>query len=87
MAVGVVNLVCALSPERVILGGGVMSQRHLFPAVRRKVRELLNGYVQAAAISEDNDRYIVPPGLGSRSGVLGALALAERAMYREMTSR
>lgn len=79
LALGVVNLVCTLSPERVILGGGVMSQRQLFPSIRRKVRELLNGYLQTPAVLTDNDEFIVPPGLGNRAGVLGAIALAERA--------
>lgn len=79
LGLGIANLVCALSPQRVILGGGVMSQRHLFPVVRRKVRALLGGYVQVAAITDDDDTYIVPPGLEHRSGILGALALAEQA--------
>jgi fructokinase len=83
LGLGVANLVCALSPQRVIMGGGVMSQERLFPLVRRKVQELLNGYVQAPVVTEDNDNYIVPPGLGKRSGVLGALALAERAAIEE----
>ena len=83
LGLGVANLVCALSPQRVILGGGVMSQRQLFPLVRRKVREWLNGYVQARQVLEEDESYIVPPGLGARSGVLGALALAERAMHEE----
>jgi fructokinase len=79
LALGLVNLVCILSPQRVILGGGVMSQLQLFPLIRQKTRELLNGYVQAPAITTDNEEFIVPPGLGHRSGVLGAMALAERA--------
>ena len=83
LGLGVANLVCALSPQRVILGGGVMSQQHLFPLVRQKVRELLNGYVQVAAITRDNDAFIVPPGLGNRSGILGALALAEQASKKD----
>lgn len=76
LAVGLVNFVCTLSPQRIIMGGGVMSQPHLFPMVRQKVQALLNGYVQSPAILDDIDRYIVPPGLGSRAGVLGAIALA-----------
>ncbi len=59
------------------MGGGVMEQLHLFPMIRRKVRELLTGYVNMAAITQENDTYIVPPALGNRSGVLGAIALAE----------
>lgn len=51
----------------------------LFPLVRREVQDLLNGYVQAPEILDQIDCYIVPPGLASRAGVLGALALAEAA--------
>ena len=68
--------ICTLSPERIILGGGVMRREHLLPAIRRQVRERLNGYVQDAAIIERIDDYIVPPLLGHRAGVAGAMALA-----------
>jgi fructokinase len=78
LALALVNLICTLSPQRIILGGGVMKERHLFPLIRAKVQELLNGYVQASEILDDIDRYIVPPALGGRAGVLGAIALAER---------
>ena len=79
LALGVANLVCTLSPRRVVMGGGVMEQPRLFPLVRRKVLELLNGYVQTPDLLEGIDSYIVPPGLGDRAGVLGAIALAQRA--------
>lgn len=78
LAYGLVNFICTLSPQRIILGGGVMDQAHLFPLVRRKTVELLNGYVQSPEILERIDQYIVPPGLGNRAGVLGAIALAEQ---------
>lgn len=78
LAYGLVNFICTLSPQRIVLGGGVMDQAHLFPLVRRKTQELLNGYVQSPEIIEGIDRYIVPPGLGNRAGVLGAIALAEQ---------
>jgi fructokinase len=55
-----------------------MSQGQLFPLIRQRVQALLNGYIQAPAILEQIDTYILPPGLGSRAGVLGALALAEQ---------
>jgi fructokinase len=55
-----------------------MNQPQLFPLVRSKVQELLNGYVQAPEILEHIDAYIVPPVLGGRAGVLGAIALAAR---------
>ena len=79
LALGLANLVCALSPERILLGGGVMDQRQLFPLVRRKLRQLLAGYLQTPAITEENDQFVQPPGLGARAGVLGAIVLAERA--------
>jgi len=80
LALGLVNFICTLSPQRIILGGGVMvGQSHLFPRIRANVRSLLNDYVQAPQITENIDRYIVPPGLGHRAGVLGAIALAIHA--------
>jgi fructokinase len=63
----------------IILGGGVMQQAHLFPIIRAEVSRLLNGYVQSAAILDQMDGYIVPPGLGNQAGVLGAVALAQHA--------
>jgi len=80
LAFGLVNFICTLSPQRLILGGGVMQQAHLFPLVRRRVQELLNAYVQDAHILEQIDEYIVPPTLGAQAGVLGAIALAEQAI-------
>lgn len=77
LALGLVNLILPLSPQRIIMGGGVMEQLHLFPMIRRKVRKLLNGYINMTAITQENETYIVPPALGNRSGVLGAIALAE----------
>lgn len=55
-----------------------MEQSHLFPLMRSNVQELLNGYLQAPKILDDIDEYIVPPALGNRSGVLGAIALADQ---------
>jgi len=82
LALGLVSIICILSPQRVILGGGVMKQRRLFPLVRRRVQELLNGYLQAPAILDRIDDYVVPPALGSRAGVLGAIALARHHSSR-----
>jgi fructokinase len=54
-----------------------MQRPILFPIIKRKVQEFLNGYVQSPILLENIDTYIVPPGLGNQSGVLGALALAQ----------
>jgi fructokinase len=78
LALACVNFICTLSPQRIILGGGVMSQNLLFPLIHQEVQTLLNGYVQSPAILQHIDTYIVPPALTGRAGVLGALALAEQ---------
>ena len=80
LALGLVEYICVLSPERIVMGGGGMEQLQLFPMIRDEVRLLLNGYVRAPEVLDGIDRYIVPPGLGSRSGVLGAIALAQDAV-------
>jgi fructokinase len=76
LAYGLVNIICTLSPQRIIMGGGVMEQPHLFPLIRRKVQDFLSEYIQADQILEGIEEYIVPPVLGNRAGVLGAIALA-----------
>ena len=70
------NFICTLSPQRIILGGGVMGQDHLLKGIRKNVRELLNGYVNAPEILVDIEHYIVRPDLKGRAGVLGSIALA-----------
>jgi fructokinase len=80
LALALVNLICTLSPQRIVLGGGVMEQPHLIGLVQHEVQQLLNGYIRAPAILDDITGYIVTPGLGNRAGMLGALALAARAV-------
>jgi len=82
LGAGLVNLICALSPQRLILGGGVMDQEQLFPLVRGEVRRQLHGYIDAPSITGGDESFIVAPGLGNRSGVLGAIGLAEEAAGR-----
>jgi fructokinase len=76
LALALNNFVCTLSPQRVILGGGVMERRGLFPLIHRDLRALLNDYVQAVQLLSGLERYVVPPAFGARAGVMGALALA-----------
>ena len=71
-----VNMIVTVSPEVIVLGGGVMQQAHLFPKIRAKVLDLLGGYVSSPSITPEGiDSYIVPPALGVNSGVIGALLL------------
>ena len=67
LACGLVNWICTLSPQLIVMGGGVMKHATLFPALRTRVSALLNGYVPIPEI--------VPPELGDDAGVLGAVAL------------
>jgi fructokinase len=76
IAAALVNLTLVFSPRKIILGGGVMQQSRLFPLIQQKVLKLLNNYVASPVILEGIERFIIPPGLGNRSGVLGAIALA-----------
>ncbi|MGA2504710.1 MAG: ROK family protein [Anaerolineales bacterium] len=77
IAYALVNIILTVSPQRIVLGGGVMGHKQLFPSIRNKVRVLLNGYPALSILIGSMEDYIVPPGLGSRSGVLGALAMAK----------
>jgi fructokinase len=71
LALGLVSVISVLSPERILIGGGVMRQPALLPLVQREVARLMNGYQRAGTI--------MSPALAPRSGVLGAIALAETA--------
>src|SRR6266498_3092838 len=78
IASALMNYILTLSPKKIILGGGVMQREFLFPKVRNRVRELLNGYVSSKVLLEQIEEYIVPPGLGNQSGSMGAIALAKQ---------
>ncbi len=76
LALGCANWICTLSPQRIILGGGVMQQHHLFPLIRHRLSMLLNAYIDVPQLTHDIANYVVPSSLGGRGGILGALALA-----------
>lgn len=78
-----VNTIVMLSPKKIVLGGGVMHQLHLFPKIRKRTLELLNGYVAHKAVLEDIDNYIVPPALGDNAGAAGSLLLALEALNKK----
>ena len=76
LALGLTSVVLVLSPERIVLGGGVMTRMQLYPAVRRELAALIGGYLRTPALGAGIETYVVPPELGDRAGVLGALAIA-----------
>lgn len=79
IAQALMNYILILSPERIILGGGVMHQEQLFPIIRKKTAEYMAGYLKTEQL-ENMESYIVPPSLNDNQGILGALKLATMAL-------
>lgn len=75
-----VNAMMSFSPEKIILGGGVMQQSFLIPLVRKKTLAYLGGYISSPAVDNGLEDYIVPPALGVNSGITGAYLLACSAL-------
>jgi fructokinase len=83
ISLAVINYICTLSPQKVILGGGVMKQKQLLPLIHKRVKSLINNYIRVPEITNNIERYIVLPELGDNAGVLGAIALAERECEKQ----
>jgi fructokinase len=77
LAAGLRNVVYALAPERIVLGGGVAGLPGLLPSLRARLAGALAGY--PGLPEHGGDAFVVPPGLGGAAGAAGALALAEAA--------
>ncbi len=69
------NYIVTYSPERIVLGGGVMAQTHVFPLIRGEVRKQLGGYIRTKQTT-DLETYIVPAGCNDKQGIMGCLRLA-----------
>jgi fructokinase len=78
IAYALVNYTYVLSPNRIILGGGVMNNPRLFPLIHQKVIDLMGEYIPSEDFRKQIQRYIVPPKLQNQAGVLGAIALAQK---------
>ena len=86
LALGILSVVCVFSPERIVAGGGVMERRGLLDKVRARLRGLLGDYLETPLLGEKIDAFLVPPALGDRAGVLGAIALAEATLASDEQS-
>ena len=82
IAQALMQYILIISPKRIILGGGVMKQKHVFASIYKYLHELLNDYVTLP----DLKTYIVSPGLGDHAGITGALLLAYQAVKEEIQS-
>ena len=78
IAQALTSIIYTLSPQKIILGGGVMSQSQLFPLIRKYVLEYINGYIDTKELRNIN-AYITPAALNGNQGIMGALKLAEMA--------
>ncbi len=74
-----VTALMTVSPQRILLGGGVMHHHALYPMVRRHVSQLLGGYLSSPALL-DMDSFIMPPALYPDSGLVGGALLARRLL-------
>ncbi len=81
IAQALANYILILSPEMIILGGGVMHQEQLFPLIRNYVKEILNGYIKTKELTE-MEHYIVPASLEDNQGIMGCLELGRRAIIK-----
>lgn len=82
IAQALVDYILILSPQMIILGGGVMHQEQLFPQIRSYVEKMMNGYIKTKEMA-DLDHYIVPASLHDDQGIMGALELGRRALMKE----
>ncbi|MCR5684733.1 MAG: ROK family protein [Lachnospiraceae bacterium] len=75
LAQAIIGYILTLSPEKIVLGGGVMNRRELFPMIRAEVERLMGGYLHTYQLDHIED-YIIPSSLGGDQGVMGCMKLA-----------
>lgn len=77
IAQALVNYTLTFSPERIVLGGGVMNQDHLIEKIRASFNQLMGGYIK----TNNPENYIVKWGLPNESGIMGSLLLAKEVVH------
>ena len=73
------NYIMILSPERIVVGGGVMHQPQMLGLIRQQVARQVNGYVKGKGL-DDLETYIVGVSLNDNQGAMGAIQLAKEAL-------
>lgn len=85
------SIVLLASPERIVLSGGVMLRKTLFPKIRKAVQAQLNGYIQMPQLTTQQgiDEFITPSRWGNKAGLVGALTLSQQALStrRELSAK
>jgi fructokinase len=75
LANALATVVYVLSPQRIVLGGGVGLVPHLLERVRPRLVEVIAGYIEHPLLQEGAQHYVVNPALANQAGVVGALCL------------
>eukprot|EP00614_Pseudopedinella_elastica_P013043 CAMPEP_0172611016 /NCGR_PEP_ID=MMETSP1068-20121228/30751_1 /TAXON_ID=35684 /ORGANISM="Pseudopedinella elastica, Strain CCMP716" /LENGTH=341 /DNA_ID=CAMNT_0013414873 /DNA_START=47 /DNA_END=1072 /DNA_ORIENTATION=+ len=78
------NMILMASPEKIVLSGGVLLRKILFPKIRAKTKEYLNGYIDVPKVvtMEGLEKLIVPSDHGNRAGIIGALFLGQNELNK-----
>ena len=79
LGTAIANWTLTLSPKKVIIGGGILNKKCLIDKIRAECKSRLNGYIKHKLIIDNIDEYIVLPKQMGKSGILGAIALAQKA--------
>lgn len=82
IAQAIYNYILVLSPQIIILGGGVMHQEVLFPLIRKEIQRLNKDYLLTKELA-DLDNYIVSASLNDDQGIMGAIKLGLNALSEE----
>ncbi len=69
-----------LSPDIILIGGGVAKQQHLFDKFRMYFTKYMNGYLSHKRYTSEVDDYIRYPKNGQDAGLIGSLYLAKKAL-------
>jgi len=83
------NIIYVLSPLRIVIGGSVrkggpLGEDRFVRMIRERTRIVLRDYIASPLLRENIDNYIVPPVLGDRAGIAGAMALAQEALAGQL---
>lgn len=76
IAQALMNYIVILSPQKIILGGGVMHQKQLLPLIHKNVIAIMNGYIKTKEM-QDIENYIVTSNMNDNQGILGCIQLAK----------
>lgn len=79
LAQALLQYVFILSPQKMIVGGGVMKQPHILPRIHREMERLSKGFLTLPPL----ENYVVPPGLGDDSGIVGAMMMAKKLLVEK----